>query len=255
MLALGHRQPRTEVGSRRRSALDPSVIETYQVMMLPGSSLFRPQEIRTLVSVRWATFAAPSETLVVCTSTALENMKIADASGVNQRRLTWVVLAGFAVALVWGAYATMVGIYHHGYFGTGAGAAPYWPSMQSRHDGGLIMQYLTTPSPLDVDGAAAFLGGGAVVVLVGLLRLRLWWWPFHPVGYVIANSWGMHWYLVPFLIGWVSKTLVLRYGGLRLYRLTYPIAIGFIAGDMLNRAIWSVLAVASGGTLTSVGGV
>jgi len=50
-----------------------------------------------------------------------------------------------------------------------------------------------------------------------------------------------------FFIAWLAKSLVLRYGGLRLYQQTLPIAIGFIMGDVLNRSLWNVLALATHG--------
>ena len=86
-------------------------------------------------------------------------------------------------------------------------------------------------------------------VLLGVMRLRFWWWPFHPVGYIAANTWGSHWYALPFFIGWLVKTLVVRYGGLRLYRRSMPLAIGFIVGDLLNGGVWALLRVVSQGRI------
>jgi len=57
----------------------------------------------------------------------------------------------------------------------------------------------------------------------------------------------MHWYLMPFLFGWAAKSLVIRYGGLRLYRGSLPFAIGLIAGDVVNSALWSLVALATQG--------
>jgi hypothetical protein len=37
--------------------------------------------------------------------------------------------------------------------------------------------------------------------------------------------------------------LVIRYGGLRLYRKTIPFAIGLIVGDLLNSGIWATVRV------------
>ena len=71
-------------------------------------------------------------------------------------------------------------------------------------------------------------------MVLGLFRLRFWWWPFHPVGYLAANTWGMQIYYMPFFLGWALKVVVIRYGGLRLYRATVPLAIGLIVGDQLN---------------------
>jgi len=53
--------------------------------------------------------------------------------------------------------------------------------------------------------------------------------------------------LFPFLIAWVAKVLVTRYGGLRLYRATLPLAIGLIVGDLLNTTLWNVVALATRG--------
>ncbi len=50
----------------------------------------------------------------------------------------------------------------------------------------------------------------------------------------------------PFMIGWIAKTLVVRYGGLRLYRRTVPLAIGLISGDLLNEVAWGLITLLTG---------
>jgi hypothetical protein len=62
-----------------------------------------------------------------------------------------------------------------------------------------------------------------------------------------AMSWSLYWYWLPFLIGWACKTLVLRYGGLRLYRTTISLAIGFIVGELLNGGVWAAVGLATMG--------
>jgi len=42
---------------------------------------------------------------------------------------------------------------------------------------------------------------------------------------------------------------VVRYGGLRLYRQTVPLAVGLIVGDILNRSIWIVVTLATHGRI------
>jgi hypothetical protein len=39
----------------------------------------------------------------------------------------------------------------------------------------------------------------------------------------------------------VAKSLVVRYGGLRLYRQTLPLAVGLIVGSMLNQGMWGLV--------------
>ena len=47
---------------------------------------------------------------------------------------------------------------------------------------------------------------------------------------------------------------MIRYGGLRLYRKTIPLAMGLIMGDVANTAAWSVVAFATGGAVPSAVG-
>jgi hypothetical protein len=51
---------------------------------------------------------------------------------------------------------------------------------------------------------------------------------------------------MPFLIAWVIKAAVLRYGGMRLYRASLPFFLGLILGDYVVPALWAVYGAASG---------
>jgi hypothetical protein len=217
------------------------------LVSIAGTNAFRPREIVAMISTRWAFFPGFGESFEVVTGNALESFKIADASGIRARRLTPFLIGGFFLALVVGIAVIMIGCYHYGFFGLAMGSRYGWPSWQVRNDGGRIFEYLTSPTPPDVNGIIGIAAGLVFAILLGSMRLRFWWWPFHPVGYIAANCYGMQWYYMPFFIGWACKTLVIRYGGLRLYRLTVPLAIGLIAGDLVNQGIWSVVAVATKG--------
>jgi hypothetical protein len=111
--------------------------------------------------------------------------------------------------------------------------------------GGRIYDMVTNPSRFDVNGLLGVLAGGTVAVLLGVLRLRLWWWPLHPFGYLAANCWGMHWYWQAFFVGWLLKTLVVRYGGLQLYRRMVPLMIGLLVGDQVGAGLRVLLTIIS----------
>ena len=232
---------------RVETSLTPSVLDHSAVLtMIGGSAVLRPREIMTLFTMRWATFQAPSDTFAACSLNVADSYKIADSAGLEKRRLTAGFGLVFLVALVVSSVVFLIGIYRVGYGGTAAGAAPWWPSLQSRvSDPGSISTWITTPTTTDLPGAIALVGGAAMCLLLGVFRLRFWWWPLHPIGYIIANGWGVQWYTVPFFVGWAVKSLVVRYGGLRLYRATIPLAIGLIIGDMLNQGVWSVINLAA----------
>jgi hypothetical protein len=225
----------------------------YQIAMgMPfGTAALRPSEIVALVSVRWAYFPGEGSSFDVCTASQLEAMKIADFAGISERRLTLAIAAAFVFSILVSSYILLTGIYHYGFLSLAMGGArgQTWPGAQPRFDGERIVQMLTTPGPPDYAGIVGVLAGAAVTVALGAMRLRFPWWPFHPMGYLASNVWGMHWFYMPFLVGWVAKVLVLRYGGLRLYRRAVPLATGLIVGDMLNRGVWVVVALLTRGAV------
>jgi hypothetical protein len=48
---------------------------------------------------------------------------------------------------------------------------------------------------------------------------------------------------LPFLMGWALKSVMLRYGGMRLYRAALPFFLGLILGDYVVPAFWAVYGV------------
>jgi len=227
----------------------PFPLEIQNAVVVPfGSAVFRTRELIAMISTRWSFFPGFGYSYEVVTGNALETFKIADAARINVRRLTPVLVVAFLLALTVGIFFFLRGIYHHGFFGLKAGTSG-WLGHQSINDGNRILVPVTDPSETDVNGITAILAGAAVAVFLGVMRLRFWWWPFHPIGYMAAMCWGLHWYYMPFFIGWAAKTLVIRYGGLRLYRHTIPLAIGLIVGDLLNGGVWSIVALISRGSI------
>lgn len=54
------------------------------------------------------------------------------------------------------------------------------------------------------------------------------------IGYVTASTGPARVMAFSFIIGWLIKVAVTRYGGPRLYQNLKPLMIGLIAGDMLG---------------------
>jgi hypothetical protein len=220
----------------------PFPLMVNSMIVVPfGSAIFRPQEVVTLLYTRWSYFPGFGESFEVCTGNALESFKVADSAGISSRALTYAVAAGFVVSLVVGIYVVMTGMYEYGFFNTRGGAATGWLRSQLRGIGTSVFTMLTTPTKSDVNGTIAMGAGAVVAIVLGTMRLRFWWWPFHPVGYLAANAWGMHWFSQAFFVGWVLKSLAIRYGGLRLFRRTVPLATGLIVGDFVSQGMWVAL--------------
>ncbi len=226
-------------------------IQIPDIAMVPlGSMAFRVRELITLITMRWAYTPGFGVSSEIFPGSALEAFKIADAARLNARRLVWAMGAAVLVALVAGSYVFLRGTYAYGWFGMAASRSG-WLGPQSMWDGARIVSFLTEGSLMkpNINGMVALATGAALVLWLCVMRLRFYWWPFHPIGYIASNTWGSHWWFVPFFVGWSAKSLVTRYGGLRLFRATVPLAVGLIVGDLMNGALWATIKVATHGKL------
>ena len=85
-------------------------------------------------------------------------------------------------------------------------------------------------------------GLGLVLVLsVSFLRLRLAWWPIHPVLFLVVGTWPLTNFGPSFLLGWLVKVGITRLGGGGKYRKYRPFMVGLIAGDLLGGLLWMVI--------------
>ena len=205
-----------------------------------GSSVYYPSEIILVNATRWAYFCGWGDTSEVLTGASLDAFKIADSAHIQKRRLALALLGGFLFALTLGLPLLLNACYRYGslHIHDPVGG---WVEMAVRAGGTANYDLLTSPSQLDPAALVALSAGAGVTIFLGLMRLTFWWWPFHPIGYLAANVWGSQWWYMPFLIGWLAKTLIVRYGGLRLYQRTVPTAIGVIVGDRLANFLWPVV--------------
>lgn len=81
--------------------------------------------------------------------------------------------------------------------------------------------------------------GAVLLVLCG----RFPWWPLHPMGLIfVYSSIGFRLFMSLFL-GWLVKTLLIRLGGARAYRVAQPVFLGLIFGEIFANALWTLVPV------------
>jgi hypothetical protein len=76
--------------------------------------------------------------------------------------------------------------------------------------------------------------GFAAVLLLMYARLRLPFWPLHPLAFPLAFSWAIDEMLPAVALTWVFKVLLLRYGGLRAHRRALPFFLGLLVGTAIT---------------------
>ncbi|MCS7223167.1 MAG: hypothetical protein NZ959_01210 [Armatimonadetes bacterium] len=94
------------------------------------------------------------------------------------------------------------------------------------------------PTPL---GRGFFLLGIIATLFFYRARQNFPWFPFHPVGYAMGPSWPMIQLWFSILIGWLIKSLLIHYGGLRSFRTLRPFFLGLLLGEYLTAGLWLLL--------------
>jgi hypothetical protein len=85
--------------------------------------------------------------------------------------------------------------------------------------------------------------GAAITTTLSVLRLRFVSWPLHPVGFLLVYSYPVlnTWFSI--LVGWLSKVLIVRFGGASLYRAARPLFVGLIIGEVGAMGFWMVVSL------------
>ena len=76
--------------------------------------------------------------------------------------------------------------------------------------------------------------GITMVSLFAFARLRFTWFPLHPIIFLVWSTAPARRIGFAFLIGWLLKMLITKYGGVQVYNKLKPLMLGFIAGELLG---------------------
>lgn len=201
-----------------------------------GTHFYSPADLTTLTYIRAAT--ASQDFRGTCMPHQLDAFKMADSSGTNYRDLIWAMILAVVIGVTV-SFITALAIWTK--YGALAKAEP-WRSYHGLQAFSALGTQLRNPQPTDWRGMGGVGFGVIVTWALAFMRMRYVWWPFHPVGYAMANTFTMANTWMPFLIAWAAKVIITRAGGLRLYRRAMPVFFGMIAGDFLHGALWTLVA-------------
>ena len=207
-----------------------------------GSHAYTPHALTGFSFLRWF----DSDWRCLGQPAQLEAMKIADSTTprpMNPRHLTAAILVAILVGCL-AAWVSCLGIYYH--FGAGNATLDHWRTDQGHYGFDELQGWLNSPKPMDAGRITASGIGVGFVLLLGLLRTRFTWWPLHPIGYAVGSTDTMTWIWFPVLLGWLFKSLILRYGGVKMYRTALPFFIGLVLGDYTISCLWALYFLATG---------
>ena len=168
----------------------------------------------------------------------LEGFKLASTSGIRSRFMLFAILIALFVGILSQFWALISVPYRLGALHEMSrvpivyGSEP-WKQLQ---------KWLTHPLSPDY-WALGFTGIGLLFALfLMLMRMKFFWFPFHPAAYAaVCGSWAVNYIWFSLGIVWVLKLVLLKYGGRNAHRKAMPFFLGLILGQFTVGSLWTIL--------------
>ena len=146
---------------------------------------------------------------------------------IRHERMRLVIALGLAmlVVITTSAYYQISSSYVTGAFNYGGIYGPY---VQNTFD--TIAGHIRDPFALKRERMLIALIGMATTALMLSLRYIWPWWPLHPIGFAAVTAYPVNRIVFSIFFAWFSKFVILRAGGIDLYRKASPFFLGLMVG-------------------------
>jgi len=88
--------------------------------------------------------------------------------------------------------------------------------------------------------------GVATMIALVLAQRTLFWWPIHPVGFLLCSVMDALWFSI--FLAWLIKFLVLTFGGTKAFRQAGRFFLGMIMGQFAVAGVWDIINTVTGET-------
>jgi hypothetical protein len=175
----------------------------------------------------------------------LESFKMADLVRSSKRVMAFVVMLALVMGLVVGYWMHMTAFYEYG-SNILEGGTGVWGGTRGaaliRQEYNKMQRYTVSGNSPDYARTAAAGVGFLFTFILVILRQTFLWFPLHPLGFAMVTAYGDPLWGA-FLTVWIIKKLVMKYGGMRLYRKLVPGFLGLALGHFFTAGIlWGALA-------------
>jgi hypothetical protein len=203
------------------------VVPAAIVVSAVGSSAVGEQGLVVLATTQFWTAGVRSLAMTSCAN----SLKIAEGFGGGRRPLFWIMTLAAIIGLA--ASLWMVMTLSHSY---GALNLKIPGGQQGSYD--YAASLIQTPSAPHMWGWINTMIGAGIMLLLMLARWHYIWWPLHPLGYPIGPTVVMDHLWFDMFLAWTIKVVILRYGGVALYRRSRPFFMGMILGQIVPGGIF-----------------
>ena len=175
---------------------------------------------------------------------AANSLKLAEAVVGSKRRLFWGMALALVLSLAGATWIIFQVCYEYG----GINLHPFFMTHQAGRTFTDMARPIVDPLPADMRGWL-FTGIGGLFEAVLLWgHHRFYWWPLHPLGFIVSVGWlaGQVWFSV--FIAWALKLGIVKWGGMPLYERAKPFFLGLILGEATAAGLWLCIDGALGET-------
>jgi hypothetical protein len=170
----------------------------------------------------------------------LEGMKMAQSTRSSQKKFFWAVMLAAVMGIVASFWAYL-------FLGYKLGLSAKFRMMGFGGDAITNLgNWMNRPYQLLEPNWGANIAtviGFVFCAFLSYMRMKIFNWPFHPIGYAISGSWSMNLVWLPLMIAWLLKIITLHFGGMKAYKAAIPFFLGLILGEMIMGSIWSLIGI------------
>ena len=233
--------------TRMRAELGTPIHDLHQtgpdnfLPALLGTRAFSHSDLGVLSTYFWFNRAYRCEPMPI----QLEAFKMADMTGARRelRGWFWALLLAGGVGAVCGFWALLHLTYQFGALAKADHGAMLAFGTESWNRLG---SWVSQPKPPNSAVLSASVGGFLFAALLQAMRVRFYWWPFHPLAYAVSSSFEINLVWMPLLIAWGIKSALLRYGGMKLYQSSLPFFYGLILGQFVEGSLLNLWGISTG---------
>jgi hypothetical protein len=168
----------------------------------------------------------------------MDDLKVLHAGRLPGRLAAGALLLALVLMLVFAPFTNLHAIYTEG-------AQRLDPSLflnTGEYQFGQLAASLRTPEVRNPYLPAGLLFGGAVMLGLSWLNTNFVGWAISPIGFIMGGTWGLGdriW--TNALIAWVVVSVMIRFGGLPLYRRSRPFFLGMVLGNFAMVGLRSLI--------------
>ncbi|MCK4376491.1 MAG: hypothetical protein KAX19_14235 [Candidatus Brocadiae bacterium] len=175
---------------------------------------------------------------------AMNSLRISSVFQKHRRLFLPIMLTALLVGMIASGYSTMRWVYYeHGALNIpNTHSTKWYPIYMFNRTHAMIANPGQSAQPHY--GAMGF-GAGLMFALIAL-RSTFYWWPIHSLGIVVASSWCMRQLWFSFLLGWLAKVLILKFGSGGILRGARTFFLGVIIAESTMVGISTFVSLLTG---------